>query len=53
MEGNAVCMLTGVVDPGSEAEGLEEYITDYLTKPFTAEDLAEMVTRAEESWMAQ
>ena len=38
-EGNVVCMLTAVSDPGPRLVPLTEYVLDYVRKPFTAEDL--------------
>ena len=32
--GNLIIMLTGMGEPDSRMEGLQEYVTDYLTKPF-------------------
>lgn len=32
--GNLIVMLTGMGEPDSRLEGLQEYVTDYLTKPF-------------------
>jgi DNA-binding response OmpR family regulator len=45
-EGNAVCMLTGVMTPGPKAEGLQEYVMDYLTKPVQITALLDMVREA-------
>ena len=32
--GNVIIMLTGMGEPDSRMDGLQEYVTDYLTKPF-------------------
>lgn len=32
--GNLIVMLTGMGEPDSRMDGLQEYVTDYLTKPF-------------------
>ncbi|MFP4354871.1 MAG: two-component system response regulator [Phycisphaerae bacterium] len=45
-EGNIVCMLTAVLDPGPEMEGLKEYVLDYVRKPFTPDELIEAVDNA-------
>ena len=47
LSGNVICMLTGMTDPADQGEGLEEYIIDYLKKPFGGAELAEVVSRAE------
>ncbi len=46
--GSFICMLTGVREPGAAAEGLEEYVMDYLTKPIGVEALVEVAKRASE-----
>ncbi len=38
-EGNIICMLTAVHDPGPELESLKEYVLDYVRKPFTSQEL--------------
>jgi DNA-binding response OmpR family regulator len=43
LEGIAVCMLTGCHE---HAEGLGEYVLDYLAKPFCARDLLRVVEAA-------
>jgi DNA-binding response OmpR family regulator len=35
-EGNVILMLTGKSEPDCKMEGIQEYVTDYLTKPFHA-----------------
>lgn len=44
--GNLVCMLTGDVDPGPKADGLQEYVLDYITKPFATAALIKSVRYA-------
>lgn len=39
MEGNVICMLTAVHDPGPKLDALKECVLDYVRKPFTAEEL--------------
>jgi CheY-like chemotaxis protein len=46
LPGNVICMLTGQSIPNEEAEGLQEIVTDYLTKPFDAATLARVVDDA-------
>lgn len=46
LEGNIICMLTGMNDPGSDSEGLETYVTDYIVKPF---GIGELVHRVEQA----
>ncbi len=41
--GNVICMLTAVHDPGPKMEKLTELIMDYVRKPFTSEELLEVV----------
>ena len=38
-EGNVICMLTAVHDPGPKMEALKERVLDYVRKPFTREEL--------------
>lgn len=38
-EGNIIVMLTAMDAPGEKMEGLQEYVTDYVTKPFDTHDL--------------
>jgi len=42
-EGNLVAMLTAREDPGKKVEGLQEYVIDYLTKPFDPDELVNTV----------
>jgi DNA-binding response OmpR family regulator len=43
LPGNVVCMLTAVVSPGDDMEGLKEYVLDYIRKPFEIKDLVHTV----------
>jgi CheY-like chemotaxis protein len=45
-ENNLICMLTTIVEPGSEGEDLQEWVFDYLPKPFGVESLRGMVENA-------
>ncbi|MBC8019250.1 MAG: response regulator [Verrucomicrobia bacterium] len=38
-EGNIIVMLTALDAPGDKMEGLQEYVTDYVTKPFDTHTL--------------
>jgi len=38
-EGNLIVMLTGMGEPDAKMDGVQEYVTDYLTKPFGPEQL--------------
>lgn len=38
-EGNVIVMLTGMGEPDGKMDGLQEYVTDYLTKPFSPDQL--------------
>ncbi|RLG31481.1 response regulator [Methanosarcinales archaeon] len=42
-EGNLIAMLTAREDPGKKIEGLQEYVIDYLTKPFDPDELVNTV----------
>ena len=42
-EGNIIVMLTALGAPDSKMEGLQEYVTDYLTKPFNPDELMEIL----------
>jgi DNA-binding response OmpR family regulator len=37
--GNLILMLTGKSEPDGKMEGLQEYVTDYITKPFDPREL--------------
>jgi DNA-binding response OmpR family regulator len=43
MEGNLICMLTAMREPGAKARGIEEHVLDYLPKPFKVKELLKMV----------
>lgn len=38
-EGNIIVMLTALDAPGDKMDGLQEYVTDYMTKPFDTDSL--------------
>jgi DNA-binding response OmpR family regulator len=40
-EGNIIIMLTALSEPDNKMEGIQEYVTDYLTKPINAEEMME------------
>jgi CheY-like chemotaxis protein len=40
-EGNLIVMLTGMGEPDAKMDGLQEYVTDYMTKPFGPDHLVE------------
>jgi len=40
-EGNIIVMLTALNAPDNKMEGIQEYVTDYLTKPFNPDELLE------------
>ena len=42
-EGNIIVMLTALGAPDDKMEGIQEYVTDYLTKPFNPDELMESV----------
>jgi CheY-like chemotaxis protein len=37
--GNVIVMLTGMGEPDAKMDGVQEYVTDYLTKPFSPDQL--------------
>ena len=43
MNGNLVCMLTAVQDPGCEMEPVKDCILDYVRKPFAPDSLVSTV----------
>ena len=45
-EGNLICMLTAIEDPAGAGEGLQEYVHNYLPKPFDSEELLAVVRDA-------
>lgn len=42
-EGNVIVMLTALDAPDNTMEGIQEYVTDYLTKPFNPDELMELI----------
>ena len=42
-KGNVIVMLTALGTPDNNMEGLQEYVTDYLTKPFNPDALMEIL----------
>ena len=42
-EGNAILMLTAKERPDQKMNGIQEYISDYITKPFNPMELIETV----------
>lgn len=42
-EGNIIVMLTAMNAPGTHMEGIQEYVTDYVTKPFDTDSLMESI----------
>ncbi|MBN1781284.1 response regulator [bacterium] len=43
-KGNIICMLTAKEVPDPRMDTLKEYILDYITKPFAAQQLINVVT---------
>ena len=43
-EGNIIIMLTAKGEPDVKMEGIQEYVTDYVTKPFDPMKLLDTVT---------
>ncbi|HJV35001.1 response regulator [Geomonas sp.] len=39
--GNVIVMLTGIGEPDLKMEGIQEYVTDYMSKPFGPDQLIE------------
>ena len=39
--GNIIVMLTGMGEPDAKMDGVQEYVTDYMTKPFGPDQLIE------------
>lgn len=42
-DGNIIVMLTAMDAPDSKMGGIQEYVTDYLTKPFNPDQLLETI----------
>lgn len=42
-EGNIIVMLTALDAPDNKMDGIQEYVTDYLTKPFNPDELMEVL----------
>lgn len=42
-EGNIIVMLTALNAPDNKMEGIQEYVTDYLTKPFNPDELMDVL----------
>jgi DNA-binding response OmpR family regulator len=42
-EGNIIVMLTALSAPDDDMEGIQEYVTDYVTKPFNLDELLENI----------
>jgi len=40
-DGNIIVMLTGMGEPDAKMDGVQEYVTDYMTKPFGPDQLIE------------
>jgi len=51
-EKNIICMMTGLAQPGSDGEGLEEHVMDYLVKPLRVGLLLEVARRASDALSA-
>ena len=43
IKGNIIAMLTAKDVPDEKMQGLQEYVTDYITKPFDGEELVARV----------
>ncbi|MBJ6751654.1 response regulator [Geomonas anaerohicana] len=41
--GNVIVMLTGMGEPDAKMDGLQEYVSDYMTKPFSPEELLDSI----------
>lgn len=46
-DGNVIVMLTAMMEPDSKMDGLQEYVIDYVTKPFNPENLLDSVRHYE------
>lgn len=45
LQGNIIVMLTGMDSPDQRMEGLQEVVVDYVTKPFSSNQLIETIQR--------
>lgn len=45
LHGNIISMLTAMGEPDEQMEGLQEVVIDYITKPFEAKELVDVVRR--------
>ena len=43
VEGNVICMLTGLPEPEPKMDPLKEYVLDFLRKPFHSKELVAKV----------
>lgn len=43
VEGNLISMLTAKAGPDPKMDGLQEYVMDYITKPFDIEEIVSTV----------
>ena len=43
IEGNVICMLTGLPEPEPQMDPLKEYVLDFITKPFRGPELTARV----------
>ena len=42
-DGNIIVMLTALNAPDNKMDGIQEYVTDYLTKPFNPDELLDVL----------
>lgn len=45
LHGNIISMLTAIDTPDEQMEGLQEIVIDYITKPFEAQELVDVVRK--------
>lgn len=45
LHGNIISMLTAIDAPDEQMEGLQEIVVDYITKPFEAQELIDVVRK--------